>query len=142
MLKTPESAMPRTRKVTTVCNGRHEVWSDYEQAKAYFLEMMMTTDGEEHERAECVSFSYFMGLTSAAMRTNNQQGELFRQLALAMPSGERKSPSQQFEPAERKTNRLKRKDLRSACVSKSQVFVCYSDPKGYAVIVARAIILI
>ena len=40
-----------------------------------------------------------------------------------------------------KTNRLKRKDLRSACVSKSQVFVCYSVPKGYAVIVARAIML-
>ena len=52
MMKTPELAMPRSRKVTTVCNGRHEVWSDYEQAKAYFLEMMMTTDGEEHERAE------------------------------------------------------------------------------------------
>ena len=41
-----------------------------------------------------------------------------------------------------KLNRLKRKDLRSACVSKSQVFVCYSVPKGYAVIVAHAIILI
>ena len=54
MLKTPELAMPRSRKVTTVCNGRREVWSDYEQAKAYFLEMMMSTDGEEHERAECV----------------------------------------------------------------------------------------
>ena len=30
MLKTPELAMPRTNKVTTVCNGRHEVWTDYE----------------------------------------------------------------------------------------------------------------
>lgn len=29
MLKTPELAMPRTRKVTTVCNGRREVWTDY-----------------------------------------------------------------------------------------------------------------
>ena len=38
-----------------------------------------------------------------------------------MPSGERKHLSEPFEPAERKTNRLKRKDLRSACVSKSQV---------------------
>ena len=38
------------------------------------------------------------------------------------------------------SNRLKRKDLRSACVSKSQVFVCYSVPIEYAVIVARAII--
>ena len=38
MLKTPELAMPRSRKVTTVCNGKHEVWTDYEQAKAYFLD--------------------------------------------------------------------------------------------------------
>ena len=42
MLKTPELAMPRTHKVTTVCNGKREVWTDYEEAKAYFLEMMMT----------------------------------------------------------------------------------------------------
>ena len=41
-----------------------------------------------------------------------------------------------------KLNRLKRKDLRSACVSKSQVFMSYSVPIEYAVIVARAIMLI
>ena len=29
MLKSPELAMPRTRKFTTVCNGRREVWTDY-----------------------------------------------------------------------------------------------------------------
>ena len=68
------------------------------------------------------------------MRMNNQQGELLRQLALAMSYDERKRPSEPSKPAERKTNCLKRKDLRSACVSKSQVFVCYSVPKGYAVI--------
>ena len=34
MLKTPELTMPRSRKVTTVCNGRREVWTDYEEAKA------------------------------------------------------------------------------------------------------------
>ena len=44
MLKTPELAMPRTRKVTTVCNGRREVWDDYEEEKAYFLELMMTKE--------------------------------------------------------------------------------------------------
>ena len=66
---------------------------------------------------------------------------MFRQLALVMPSDERKYPSEPSEPAERKTNRLKRKDLRIACVSKSQVFVCYSVSKGYAVIVARVIML-
>ncbi|MGN0576270.1 MAG: hypothetical protein ACI4J2_09595 [Ruminococcus sp.] len=48
------------------------------------------------------------------MRTNNQQGELFRQLALAMLSDERKRASEPSELAERKTNRLKIKDLRNA----------------------------
>ena len=63
-------------------------------------------------------------------------------LGLTVLSDERKRPSEPSEPAERKTNRLKRKDLRSACVSKSQFFVSYSVPKGYAVIVARAIMMI
>ena len=62
MLAIPELAMPRTRKVTTVCNGRREVWTDYEQAKAYFLEMMMTTEGEERDRAECVYIQLLHGL--------------------------------------------------------------------------------
>ena len=48
--------------VTTVCNGRHEVWTDYEEAKAYFLEMMMSTDGEERDRAECVFIQLLHGL--------------------------------------------------------------------------------
>ena len=62
MLKISELAMPRTRKVTTVCNGRREVWTDYEEAKTYFLEMMMSTDGEDHERAECVYIQLIHGL--------------------------------------------------------------------------------
>ena len=57
-------------------------------------------------------------------------------LGLTELSDELKRPSEPSEPAERKTNRLKRKDLRSACVSKSQAFVSYSVSKGYAVIVA------
>ena len=63
-------------------------------------------------------------------------------LGLTVFSDERKRHSEPSEPAERKTNRLKRKDLRSACVSKSQFFVSYSVTKGYAVIVARAIMMI
>ena len=62
MLKILELAMPRTRKVTTVCNGKREVWTDYEQAKAYFLELMMTAEGEEYERAECVYIQLTHGL--------------------------------------------------------------------------------
>lgn len=62
MLKIPELAMPKSNTVTTVFNGKREVWTEYEQAKAYFLEMMMSTDGEEHERAECVYIQLLHGL--------------------------------------------------------------------------------
>ena len=62
MLKTPELAMPRTRKVTTVCNGRREVWTNYEEAKSYFLELMMSTEGDERDRAECVYIQLMHGL--------------------------------------------------------------------------------
>ncbi len=60
-------------------------------------------------------------------------------LGLTVLSDERKRPSEPSEPAERKLNHLKRKDLRSTCVSKSQVIQLQ---KGYAVIVARAIMMI
>ena len=60
-------------------------------------------------------------------------------LGLTVLSDEQKRPSEPSAPAERKTNRLKRKDLRSTCVSKSQVI---QFQKGYAVIVARAIMMI
>lgn len=62
MLKTPELALPKSSKVTTVCNGKREVWNDYEEAKAYFLELMMSTDDEEHDRAECVYIQLLHGL--------------------------------------------------------------------------------
>ena len=62
MLAIPELAMPRSRKVTTVYNSRREVWEDYEEAKAYFLEMMMSAEGEERDRAECVYIQLLHGL--------------------------------------------------------------------------------
>lgn len=62
MLKIPELAMPRAHTVTTVCNGKRENWSDYEQVKSYFLEMMMTAEGEECDRAECVYIQLMHGL--------------------------------------------------------------------------------
>ena len=62
MLKISDLAMPKSNTVTTVCNGKREVWTDYEEAKAYFLELMMTAEGEEHERAECVYIQLLHGL--------------------------------------------------------------------------------
>ncbi len=50
MLKTPELAMNRSRKVTTVCNGQRRVWDSREDAKSHFLEAMMNSDGEEHDQ--------------------------------------------------------------------------------------------
>lgn len=62
MLKTPELTMPRTRKVTNVYNGNRGVWMNYEEAKAYFLEPMMSTDGEEYKKAESVYIQLLHGL--------------------------------------------------------------------------------
>ncbi|MDE5991635.1 MAG: hypothetical protein K2G87_01145 [Oscillospiraceae bacterium] len=66
MLKIPELAMPRTRTVTTICNGKREVWTDYEEAKAYFLEMMMSAKVEERERYECVYIQLVHGLSECS----------------------------------------------------------------------------
>ena len=62
MLRIPELAMPKTRKVTTVYNGKKEVWDDREEAQTYFLRQMMTTEGEERDRAECVYIQLLHGL--------------------------------------------------------------------------------
>ena len=62
MLKTPELAMPKSQRATTIFNGKRDVWTDYEQAKAYFLELMMSTEGEKRDRAECVFIQLLHGL--------------------------------------------------------------------------------
>ena len=62
MLKTPELAMPKSRKVTTICNGRKEEWGDREEAQDFFLRQMMTTEGEKRDRAECVYIQLLHGL--------------------------------------------------------------------------------
>lgn len=49
MLSMSELAM-NPNKVTTVCNGEKRVWNDREEAKAFFLEAMMHSDGTEHDR--------------------------------------------------------------------------------------------
>ena len=66
MLKMSELAIPRSRKVTTVYNGRREVWEKYEEAKAYFLDLMMTTEGEERDRAEDVYIQLLHGLVECS----------------------------------------------------------------------------
>ena len=62
MLSIPELAMPRTHKATTVCNGQKEVWNNREEAQDFFLRQMMTAEGEERERAECIYIQLIHGL--------------------------------------------------------------------------------
>lgn len=77
MLAIPELALLRTRKVTTVCNGKREVWEDREEAKDYFLRQACCSDGEEHERYECV-FAQIMNEWSDAAMTDLWQRSLAR----------------------------------------------------------------
>lgn len=41
MFSMPELSMPKTRKVTTVCNDKRVVWEDREEAKDYFIRQMV-----------------------------------------------------------------------------------------------------
>ncbi len=50
MLKISELAMNPHRKVTTKCYGEVKVWDSREEAKSFFLEAMMNSDGSEHDR--------------------------------------------------------------------------------------------
>lgn len=50
MLKISELAMNPKREVTTVCKGERREWSDREEAQQFFLEMMMSADGDDHDR--------------------------------------------------------------------------------------------
>ena len=63
MLKTPELAMTKSSKVTTVCNGNREEWEDREEAKDYFLRQAICSEGEEHERYECIFIQIMNGLS-------------------------------------------------------------------------------
>lgn len=45
MLSMSELAMNPNRKVKTKCYGEVRVWADREEAKAFFLEAMMNSDG-------------------------------------------------------------------------------------------------
>ena len=68
MLKTPELAMPRTRKITTVCNGKREVWTDYEEAKAYFLELMSMNVRSAYTFSSCTDLTNAVTWTERSSR--------------------------------------------------------------------------
>ena len=63
MLSMSELAMNPKRKVTTVCYGEKRVWNDREEAKAFFLEAMMNSDGSEHDRYSSIYIQLMNGLS-------------------------------------------------------------------------------
>lgn len=62
MLKNSEMAMSRKREVTTVCCGQKRVWNDREDAKTFFLEAMMNSDGAEYDRYSGIYIQLLHGL--------------------------------------------------------------------------------
>ena len=58
----PELKMPKSKSVTTVCYGKTEHWADREEAKDYFLEAMMGTDGSERDRYAGIYIQLINGL--------------------------------------------------------------------------------
>lgn len=54
MLAILELVMRKSQTVTTVCNGKREVWENREEAKDYFIRLTMSAESEERDRAECV----------------------------------------------------------------------------------------
>lgn len=63
MLSTPEYAFRKRKKVTTVFRGKKIVWTDLEKAKAYILEGMMSSEGEDYDRYAALYFQFIHGMT-------------------------------------------------------------------------------
>lgn len=73
MLKTPEMAMNRNPKVTTKCYGKVQKWDDREQAKQFFLEAMMNSEGVEYERYSAVYIQLINGLPYCVDEDNENE---------------------------------------------------------------------
>lgn len=63
MFSISELAMPKTRKITTVCNGKKEVWAEREEAKDYFIRQMMTAEGEDYDRYSAIYIQLIHGMS-------------------------------------------------------------------------------
>lgn len=63
MFSIPELAMPKTRKITTFCNGKKEVWTEREEAKDYFIRQMMTAEGENYDHYSAIYIQLIHGMS-------------------------------------------------------------------------------
>lgn len=62
MFSIPELAMPKTRKVTTLCNGKRVVCEDCEEAKDCFIRQMMTAEDEDYNRYSAIYTQLIHGM--------------------------------------------------------------------------------
>lgn len=63
MLKIPELAMNKKQSVKTKCHGEVIKWKSREEAKEFFLEAMMDTEGSEHDRYSAIYLQLIHGLS-------------------------------------------------------------------------------
>lgn len=63
MLKTPELSMNPKRKVKTKCHGEVREWNNREEAKDFFFEATMYSDGSEHDRYSAIYIQLIHGLS-------------------------------------------------------------------------------
>lgn len=63
MLKTPELTMNPNKKVKTECFGEVREWDSREEAKDFFLEAMMNSEGEEYDRYSGIYIQLQNGLS-------------------------------------------------------------------------------
>lgn len=63
MLTTPEYAFRKRKKVTTVFRGKKTIWADYEEAKDYILEAIMTAEGEDYDPYSAIYIQLINGLS-------------------------------------------------------------------------------
>lgn len=73
MLRTPELAMCRKPQVTTKCCGKVQKWDDREQAKQFFLEAMMNSEGSERDRYTSVYIQLENGLPYCVDEDNENE---------------------------------------------------------------------
>ena len=63
MIKIPELAMNKKKSVKTKCHGEVIKWKSREEAKVFFLEAMMGTEGSEHDRYSAIYLQLIHGLS-------------------------------------------------------------------------------
>ena len=50
-------------RITTICYGKKDVWQSREEALAFFLQAMASSEGSEHERYSNIYVQLCLGMT-------------------------------------------------------------------------------